>query len=120
MHEFSLVQDILTKVLEVSREHGGLRVTRVALEGGALCQVVPDLLHFAFDASVTGTPAEGAALDYTEAPARILCTNCERTFEPEDVFWLCPACGAGGGRVLEGNDLILQSVELEEPEPPEG
>lgn len=112
MHELSLIGAVVDRVLEVSATHEGRRVRRVTLRIGALQQVVPDSLAFGFEALSRGTAAEGAVLDWYEAPARIECLKCRTVFFPESVFWACPSCGEKGGRIVEGDELILESVEL--------
>lgn len=118
MHEFSLIESVLRTALQVAEEHGGARIERVSLRIGALQQVVPDALTFAYDAAVTGTLAEGSVLDWEAVPARVACAGCGKEYEPDDVFWLCPACGAQGGEVREGDELLLTSVELRDPDEP--
>ena len=112
MHEFSLVARILERACAVARDHGGLPIERIVLEVGALQQVVPEALEFAFEASKRDTLAAEARLDWREAPARVRCPACGLEHEPDDIYWSCPACGTAGGEVLSGDDLILSSVVL--------
>lgn len=114
MHEFSIVTRILEMAIEVSRQHGDLPVERVTVEIGSLRQVAPEVLLFAFEAASRGTSAEGAIFEWSEIPAEVLCERCETRFQPAMALWLCPNCGAGGGRVIRGDELILKSVTLEE------
>jgi len=116
MHEFSLVQQIIECALQTADDHGSLPIARVCVEIGALQQVVPEALVFAFEAAVKDTPAQGAVLDWKEIPARVVCSTCNACFEPEDLFWTCPQCNSIGGRVIQGDELILKSVELLDPE----
>ncbi|MBP8130117.1 MAG: hydrogenase maturation nickel metallochaperone HypA [Candidatus Hydrogenedentes bacterium] len=118
MHELSIVENVLQRVLTIADEHGGLPVSCVKLSIGALQQVDPDLLAFAFQAAVAGTLAERAALEWRVTPARVACPSCGTCFQPDDLFWACPACAAAGGRVLAGDELVLDAVELEEAEQP--
>lgn len=112
MHELSIVKRILDLSLDVSRGHGARPIERVTVEIGALRQVVPESMSFAFEAASRGTPAEGAVFDWTEIPAEVICENCESLFRPGEAVWACPRCGAGGGRVVRGNELVLRSVTL--------
>ncbi len=113
MHEFSIAEELLKATLEVAESHDRRAVERVRVHIGRLRQVVPDALTFAFDALTKGTLAEGAALVWEEVPTRVRCRQCETVFQPEeDWFWSCPSCGAAGGEVLEGEELILESVTL--------
>lgn len=111
-----MVQSILECALGVARDHGGLAIERVSVEIGALQLVAPEALEFAFEAAKKGTLAENGVLEWHEVVARIECEACGACFEPEDLFWACPECGAVGGRVLAGDDLVLKSVELLEPD----
>lgn len=112
MHEFSLAERILECALELSASNEDAPVERIEVEIGALRAVVPDSLEFAFDAAVAGTAAEGAVLDWREVPAVVECRACAETYEPADIIWCCPKCGAVGGRALRGDELIITRVVL--------
>jgi len=114
MHEFSIAAQILECVLQVARDHGGLPVKRVSLDIGGLQQVVPDALRFAFEASIQGTLAEGATLEWREIPVRVQCNAGGREYAPDGLFWTCPGCGGAGAQVRQGDELLVRSVELEE------
>ncbi len=117
MHEFSLAESILDCALELSRCNGGAPVERIEVEIGALRAVVPDSLKFAFEAAVQGTAAEGATLAWEEVAARVACRSCGTTYEPADIIWTCPSCGAPGGRAVRGDELNITRVVLAEAAP---
>jgi hydrogenase nickel incorporation protein HypA/HybF len=114
MHEMSLVQSVLGKVLAVAAQHAPARVTRVNLQVGELRQVNGELLRFAFEAATAGTCAEGAELSWVPIPVRMHCASCEKAWVPESWSWACPDCGLTSSRVLQGDELVLESLELEE------
>jgi hydrogenase nickel incorporation protein HypA/HybF len=114
LHEFSIASNILERVLEAAQAHGGRPVRRVVLEIGALQGVSVEALAFAFDAAKMDTLAEQAQLEWVEVAARVECSACAEVFSPLDIFWVCPKCGAYGGKVLEGDQLLLTSLELED------
>jgi hydrogenase nickel incorporation protein HypA/HybF len=114
MHEFTLTKSILNMALEASHRHGGLPITRVSMQIGSLRQIQPDLLRFAFESASKGTPAEGAHFEWETVPAHIICIRCEHGFIPAGVFWICPRCGASGGEVVHGDELVLRSVTLKD------
>jgi hydrogenase nickel incorporation protein HypA/HybF len=114
MHELSLMKTVVDEALRVSCEHGGTSVVSVTLQVGALCQVVPENLDLAFRALTRGTGAEGARLEWSTVPVRVRCEACGQDFRPDVDFWTCPECGERGGRVVEGNELLLECVELAE------
>jgi hydrogenase nickel incorporation protein HypA/HybF len=114
VHELSIVQSLLEKALEVAEEHGRLPVEKVRVRIGRLRQVVPDVLVYSFDIAKKGTLAENAVLDLEQAAPLVCCARCFHEFEPTDVYWLCPKCGSVGGKVLKGEELILETVSLKD------
>jgi hydrogenase nickel incorporation protein HypA/HybF len=115
MHEFSIAEALLEAALGVAQAHGSHPVEDVCVRIGRLRQVLPEALHFAFDALTPGTLAEGATLTWEEVPPRIRCQHCGIIFMPAEVwFWTCPDCGTSGGEVIEGEELVLESVRLKE------
>lgn len=114
MHELSLVKSILERTFEISREYGDRPIRGVRIRIGSMRQVVPEALQFAFEAASGNTPAEGADFAWEVVPVEILCEGCEQTYRPLEDIWRCPGCGHNGGRLLQGDELILDSVELAE------
>ena len=114
MHELSIVRSVLASAFECSAAHDHRSIVRVTLQVGANRHVVPELLRFAFDAAAKDTQAEGADLCWSELPLIVECRKCASRFEPKDVFWECPDCGGFDACLLQGDELILESVELAE------
>lgn len=114
MHEFSLVQSILSTAQRLAEEHGGAPIERIVVDIGALQQVVPEALTFAFDAAREETLAADAQLEWHEVVPLIECPSCGIKYETADVFWSCPDCGAPGGRAIRGDELVLRSITLKE------
>lgn len=112
MHEFRVAEIIMEGALQVAAAHGGLPVERIVVRIGALQQIVPEALAFAFDAAKSGTLAEKAVLEWQPISALVACRQCGNEYAPPDVFWVCPACGAAGGNAIRGEELIIQSVTL--------
>ncbi len=113
MHELSLA----ASVVEIALRHAaGRRVTRVALEVGALRQAVPSALTFSFELVAQGTLAEGAALDILAIPAKGECRRCGVVGELHEFPLACPACGAFDLNIVAGEELLVASLELEEDE----
>jgi hydrogenase nickel incorporation protein HypA/HybF len=116
MHEFSLAEPILKAALEVSERQGGLAIEQVCARIGRLRAVAPEALTFAFDSLKEGTAAQGALLVWGEIAPTVRCAPCAAVFEPEDDrIWLCPSCGAVGGELLAGNELMVERVILRHP-----
>lgn len=108
MHELVIARAI---VAAAARHAEDRRVTAVRLRVGALRQVVPEALAFAFPPAARGTVCEGARLEQELVPARLRC--CARTWELDRPDFRCPTCG-GRAEPVGGDELELESIELEE------
>ncbi|GAC1318674.1 MAG: hydrogenase maturation nickel metallochaperone HypA [Thermoleophilaceae bacterium] len=110
MHELSIADAIVT----IARRHAaGRTVTRVDVRVGHLRQVVADSLTFAFELTAAGTELEGAELAIEEVPATVRCGACGaeatlREFPPH-----CAACASFDVEVTGGEELLVDSLELE-------
>lgn len=62
MHESALVDTLLRRVLDVARQAGAHRVSRVSVRLGALCHLSAEHLAGHFQDAAAGTPAAGAEL----------------------------------------------------------
>ncbi|HUF42873.1 MAG TPA: hydrogenase maturation nickel metallochaperone HypA [Verrucomicrobiae bacterium] len=113
MHEFGIAAPLLQAALEISEQQGGLAVEQIYARIGRLREIAPDALTFAFNSLKKGTAAEGATLVWKEIAPSVRCAQCPAVFQPDDDrIWVCPSCGAGGGELLAGNELIVERVIL--------
>jgi hydrogenase nickel incorporation protein HypA/HybF len=111
MHELAIAQSMA----EIARRHArGQRVTRVDVRVGHLRQVVPDALSFAFELIAQGTELEQAELHIEHVPAAGVCRDCGSTVPLPDFPLMCSACGGLDVDITEGEELQVESIELEE------
>jgi len=110
MHELSIAQ----AVVDIAVRHAGSsRVTCVSLRVGHLRQIVPSALEFSFELCAQGTAAEGATLEWKEVPAAVTCRSCGADSEPSDFPLICGGCGGLDIEVVRGEELLVESLELE-------
>jgi hydrogenase nickel incorporation protein HypA/HybF len=113
MHELSIAQAVLDVVC---RHAAGRRVTHVDLKVGHLRQIVPHSLIFSFELVAAGTPAEGAELVLESIPARGACRACGVESELHEFPLQCSSCGGFDLTIVAGEELVVESLNLEEPE----
>jgi hydrogenase nickel incorporation protein HypA/HybF len=110
VHELSIADSV---VQIVCSHAGGRRVTAVELKVGHLRQVVPSALAFAFQLVAEGTVAEGAELHLEVVPAAGRCRHCGVESALREFPLRCTACGGWDLELLRGEELLVESLELE-------
>jgi hydrogenase nickel incorporation protein HypA/HybF len=111
MHELSIAGAL---VEIVSRHAAGRRVTRVEVRVGHLRQVVPSALELAFELVARDTPAEGAELVLEHVGVAGVCRACGSESELDAFPLVCAACGGWDLDIVRGEELAVDSLELEE------
>lgn len=102
------------EVIELTiSQHDIKRVLQVKLRVGELTNAEPDALRMAFEAYSKDTVCEGAELLVERVPVRGRCQNCNREFKVESIFFLCPNCRNTNIEVIQGEELLLESLEVE-------
>ncbi len=116
MHELGLIRNVLERALEIAEAHGSLPVESVHLRVGDYQNIVPELFSFAFEAARVDTLAADATLTWESVPLKVQCDNCKTLYMPESLIWNCLTCASNAATLVEGNELVLDHVVLQEPE----
>jgi hydrogenase nickel incorporation protein HypA/HybF len=120
MHEMGVAAEVRRIARDSVADRSAGRITCVRLAVGDLAAVEPELLAYAWEALVAGTPEEGSVLEIDWRPARQTCRVCGELSARAPGSWLrlCPRCG-GVLTVTGGDDLDVLSVVYEEEDPVE-
>jgi hydrogenase nickel incorporation protein HypA/HybF len=114
MHEYSLVEALLSRVEAEARRRGALKVHGLSVRVGELAGVDPGLFQTAWDTFRAGTLCAETPLTLTPVAASWSCPAC-RAAIPRGAALRCPDCGQPA-RLDEGGDaLTLERIELEVP-----
>jgi hydrogenase nickel incorporation protein HypA/HybF len=105
MHELSIAESILAVA---DRHAAGRRLARVEVKVGHLRQVVPSALEFAFELL-----APGVELAIVEVPATVRCRTCGAESRLDGFPLICP-CGSAAVEVVAGEELTVESLDVEE------
>jgi hydrogenase nickel incorporation protein HypA/HybF len=117
MHELSVAQALVEQVENLAVQHGAAGVHLIRVRIGLLAGVEPELLATAFPMAAAGTKSERARLDFVSAPIRVRCQTCGAESEAKPNNLVCGACGDWHTTVVSGDEMILETVELDIPEP---
>jgi hydrogenase nickel incorporation protein HypA/HybF len=115
MHELSIAMSIIELAEEESERHGGAPVTAVHLKLGVLSGVVKEALLGSFEMACEETPLKGARLVVEELPVLIFCRTCQaqRSISSVQLF-CCMECGTPSGDIVQGKELEVVALEIEE------
>jgi hydrogenase nickel incorporation protein HypA/HybF len=112
VHELSIAESIV----QIASDHAaGRRVYRVDVRTGHLRQVVPSALEFAFELVSQGTSLEGAELVIEQVPAEGICRSCGARSVMTMFPLQCSRCGDLDLEIVAGEELQVESLELESP-----
>ena len=111
MHELAIAESVLAIV---ERHAAGRRVVEVQVRVGHLRQVVPSALEFAFELVAQGTVLEGAELRMEEVGAAGICRTCGAETPLPEFPLCCRNCGGFDVEVTQGEELLVDSLELQE------
>ncbi len=111
MHELSISSAIVDTAV---RHAAGRRVSSVTVRIGHLRQAMPDSLEFYFGICARETVVDGAVLELEIVPGRLLCRACGHEWRVEMTAFRCPQCASGDVEVLSGEELEVESIEVED------
>lgn len=104
---------LLDQVTAIAEERSARRVTRIELTVGPLSGIEIDLLESAWPIAAAGTLADDADFVVQPTPIVVQCNACGEQSSAEANRLVCGHCGAHQTRVVSGEEMILQRVELE-------
>ena len=113
MHEFAITKSMLDLVLGEAERVGAKEIRKIDLVIGKMSGVVDDCVQFYFDFLSKGTIAERAFLSFKMVPTTARCHGCDKLFEPKEFDWTCPSCGSDRMEIVAGNELFVESIEVE-------
>ena len=115
MHEMSLVQGLLQQLHDIAGQYNTSRVLKVTMVIGPLSGVVVDSFRFGFDVLTKADElVKGAELEIVIPEVGYRCSNCQKLHKTAgERPHQCGLCGDSLLIAEDGNDLILQQVEME-------
>jgi hydrogenase nickel incorporation protein HypA/HybF len=112
MHEMSVCLALINEVERIAAERNAGSVSRIEVGIGPLSGVEAVLLDRAFPLAAAGTSAEHAELVIETTDIVVHCSQCDEESPARANRLLCGACGDYRTRIVSGEEMILQRVEL--------
>ncbi len=113
----SIVQALIEQVgVEVAESGHAGNVVALDLIIGRLSGVHVDSIRFAFEVLSPGTLVADAQLRIEQPRPELSCRDCNARHEIEEITVECDSCGSRNVTIEGGTELLLQSIEMEEPD----
>ncbi|MFI4912164.1 MAG: hydrogenase maturation nickel metallochaperone HypA [Sedimentisphaeraceae bacterium JB056] len=116
MHELSIASQILNCAIDEAESQGATRITEVEVKAGKLKQIVPEFLNTVWQSITKDTIAESAVLNMIEVDIKARCRKCGKNYSPLPDDFLCPVCKVADAEIVDGDDIILNSITCESDE----
>jgi hydrogenase nickel incorporation protein HypA/HybF len=112
MHEMALSEELVRTAVAAAGGYPG-RIRTIAVRVGALSGVNMPSFEFCLQACLKGMGMADARAELTWVPARFEC-RCGETYEADDLFSPCPHCGEFGREIVDGRDVFIEHLEVED------
>ena len=123
MHEFSVMNQIVSSIIEEAKSRNASRIEKVTVELGEFTMLGHDQLRFAFEVLSKDTLLEGGVLDLQTVKGEIECGCGFRgeTSPSNDMphqlasAFECPGCGELA-KVTGGRDCVIRNISMVVPD----
>ena len=113
MHELAITQALIGLVQEHAEKVGAKKVERINVVVGELSGFIGQSVQFYFDQMSGGTVMEDAKLSFKTIPMTGRCRDCSKEFEIKEMDWTCPTCKGESIELVRGNELFVESIEVD-------
>lgn len=113
MHELSIVNSLIDLCEKNAKNHNAKKITKVHVKIGKLSGIEPHFFQITFDTFKDKTICENAELIMDIEGLKVACFECGEISELDINEFICPKCKSTEIKTIEGEDMILQSLEME-------
>jgi len=114
VHELSIILNIIEIAEQEAKNAGAASISCIELDIGSLSTIEPAAFDFAWKQGVRNSMLEQAKLVTNYIPGRGRCNYCQTVFELKALYDPCPQCGEFLAEVIEGKELKIKSIRIEE------
>jgi hydrogenase nickel incorporation protein HypA/HybF len=112
MHELGIAQQLIEQA-HLALPAQAAQVTALTVRLGPLAGLSAAELRFGFEVVRAGTPFADAELTIEAVPVRVWCPLCQVESAVADLEPVqCPRCEERTVRIVQGKELILQSLAV--------
>ncbi len=116
MHELGIAQTILKTALAELKKYPAARLQKAYVVIGRQHAILPQNMQFAYETLSQNTPAAGSELVIKIQEIAATCRGCQWQGIIQPPRYQCAACGQGDLELNGGDELYLESLEVETDE----
>jgi hydrogenase nickel incorporation protein HypA/HybF len=114
MHELSIAMS-LVELAEEEADSRGVWISAIHLKLGVLSGVVKEALLSSFEMASENTALQGSRLVIEEVPVVVFCPNCKEQQPLNSIqLFSCPECNAPCSEILQGREIKVVALEIQE------
>lgn len=114
MHELSIVLNVIEIVEEEAMKAGAESVSAIELDIGKLSTIESAAFEFAWKHGIRNSVLETSELTINYIPGRGKCSECNTLYDMNALYDSCPECGCFFSEIIEGKELSIKSIQIEE------
>ncbi len=99
--------------LQNAIHEGAKKILKIHIKIGEITGFHSESIRFYFSIISRGTIAENAELKMEMVPTSAKCMSCREIYQIQEMVIICPCCGALNSEIIEGKDVIIESLEVE-------
>lgn len=112
MHELSLAESILERIIEKSVALKFTLVSDITLTIGPLSCVEPDSLSWYLTEISENTPLANANIHITKTPGEMHCNCCQWDFDSDELYCCCPHCDSTDKKIISGDEMLISHIDI--------
>ncbi len=113
MHEMGIAQEILKLALNSAQERHAAQIRSINIKIGEFTAIEPECISFYLGLLAKDTLAQDASIRIETLPLKLKCQDCQTDSIPAPPYeFSCPACGGQNLDILQGQELYLESIEI--------
>lgn len=118
MHEMKIAKNIIEILKETLSNYQNVHiVSKVNLKIGKLHAIIPESLKFCYEIyKKDDARLNHSVLSIEIMPIKIYCPNCQQYVEIDEPIFLCPNCFSNDIKIVSGNELYVESIEIDDEE----
>ena len=113
MHEMSVAAGIINILDAQLKQLAPCKLIALELDVGKLSGIEELSLQYALETLLVDQGHTSVHLRFRQSPALFKCAACDWKGQLETFTLLCPDCNAGELDIIDGQDVILERIQIE-------